>query len=34
LHSQDSCTWLERLLVLENGFLVCLIFRLHVGLGQ
>ena len=34
LHSQDSCTWLERLLELENAFLVCLMFRLHVGLGQ
>jgi hypothetical protein len=34
LHSQDSCTCLERLLELENAFLVCLMFRLHVGLGQ
>ena len=34
LHSRDSCTWLERLLELENAFLVCLMFRLHVGLGQ
>jgi hypothetical protein len=34
LHSGDSCTWLERLFELENGFLVCLIFHLHVGLGQ
>jgi hypothetical protein len=30
----DSCTWLERLLGLENCFLVWLMFRLHVGLGQ
>jgi hypothetical protein len=34
LHSGDSCTWLETLLALEKGFLVCLMFRLHVGLGQ
>ena len=34
LHSQDSCTWLERLLEVENGFFVCLMFHLHVGLGQ
>ena len=34
LHSLDSCTCLERLWELENVFLVCLMFRLHVGLGQ
>ena len=34
LQSGDSCTWIETLLALEKGFLVCLMFRLHVGLGQ
>ena len=34
LHSGDSCTWLERLFELENVFFVCLMFHLHVGLGQ
>jgi hypothetical protein len=34
LHSEDCCTWLERLFELEKGFLVCLMFRLQDGLGQ
>ena len=34
LHSLDSCTCVERLWELEKAFLVCLMFRLHVGLGQ
>jgi hypothetical protein len=34
LHSEDCCTWLEKLRPFAKGFLVCLMFRLQDGLGQ
>jgi hypothetical protein len=34
LHSEDCCTWLEKLWPFVKGFLVCLMFHLQDGLGQ